>query len=183
MRRGTRLSRESVVEASMRLARENGLDGVTMRAVAAELGVTPMALYYHVDNKDQLVQLIADEVLAGTAPLQSGADWESTLRDYLHSRWEALQAYPGLASYMIDLEEAGFDPDTALLAWSFALTYLQGRLSVDARFKSSEARVEGLDRLSRRAHAAFGFEAVVVALRAIRDDPSLVSGLEPIRSR
>ena len=76
-RRESPLSREVVVEVAVRLAREEGLDGVTMRSVAAELDVTPMALYYYVKNKDELVALIAAEVTSEGIALELGEDgWE-----------------------------------------------------------------------------------------------------------
>lgn len=190
-KRESPLSQEAVVEASMRIAREQGLKAVTMRAIAADLDVTPMALYYHVENKDQLIALIAEAVLKDTLNLEVGADgWEAALRDHLMSQWDTMTRYPGLAGYMIQLptlgttregyrygsaffEEAGFPARQAQLAWSFAFTYIHGRLSVDARFDRNAASDAGLDRIKAREHVAFGVEAVIIALRAILEDPLL----------
>jgi AcrR family transcriptional regulator len=60
------LTREQVLDATLALAEESGLEAVSMRAVAARLGVTPMALYRHVGDKqgllDGLVERLLDEL-------------------------------------------------------------------------------------------------------------------------
>ena len=63
--RNPQISREAVLTAALRLADEQGLEAVTMHAVAKVLNVTPMALYRHVDDKnallDGLVELLLTE--------------------------------------------------------------------------------------------------------------------------
>lgn len=190
-KRGTPLSREDVVDAAILLMREHGLDGLTMRAVAAELDVTPMATYHHVRNKDELVGLVAQQVMSQTTPLVLGSDgWEAALRDHLLSLWTTLAQYPGLASYMINLptlgntaesyregrgffEQAGFSRRIAPLAWSFALTFVHGRLSVDSKLDRRAAHDAGLDTVPAPDHVVFGVEAVILGLRAVREDDSL----------
>ena len=54
--------RAAVAAAAVRLADATGLDAVTMRAVAAELGIAPMSLYNYVPTKDHLIQLMIDMV-------------------------------------------------------------------------------------------------------------------------
>jgi len=66
--RAPQISRESVLAAALRLADEQGLDAVTMHAVAKRLRVTPMALYRHVDDKNALLDGLV-EVLLGECPL------------------------------------------------------------------------------------------------------------------
>src|SRR5690349_13789087 len=60
------INREAILDATLALADERGLDAVSMRAVAARLGVTPMALYRHVGDKqgllDGLVERLLDEL-------------------------------------------------------------------------------------------------------------------------
>jgi predicted enzyme related to lactoylglutathione lyase/AcrR family transcriptional regulator len=62
--RPTQLSRDAVLDAAERLAAERGADTLTMRAVAAELGVSPMALYRHVSDKDGLLVAVLDRQVA-----------------------------------------------------------------------------------------------------------------------
>ncbi|MBC7984323.1 MAG: TetR family transcriptional regulator [Candidatus Obscuribacterales bacterium] len=57
------LDADSIAAAALSVADKHGVDGFTMRAVADALGVTPMALYHHVQNKAALVTLIVDTVI------------------------------------------------------------------------------------------------------------------------
>lgn len=59
-----RNSRSDVVAAALHVLGEHGLEGCSMRRVAAELGVQPGALYHHVPNKQTLLALMADEIVA-----------------------------------------------------------------------------------------------------------------------
>ena len=183
------LSREGVVEAAIGLLRTQGLKGVTMRSVSAELGVTPMALYSHVESKEALVALVAAKAQESMPVLMLHEDgWQESLRRYLISIWEAVAPYPGLAAYMVNLptmgaspashasgtsllEDAGFSPREAQLGWSFALTFIHGRLSIDARIDRDAARAAGLAEIRAREHALFGIEAVILGLRALVEGP------------
>src|SRR5690348_12640763 len=51
---GEKLSKAAVAERALRLGDEEGVEAVTIRRLAQELGVTPMALYWHFKNKDDL---------------------------------------------------------------------------------------------------------------------------------
>jgi AcrR family transcriptional regulator len=62
-RRGATLSREAIVEAALRVADAEGLDAVSIRRVAAELGARTMSLYSHIDSKDGLLDLMIEKVL------------------------------------------------------------------------------------------------------------------------
>ncbi|MGH3670584.1 MAG: TetR/AcrR family transcriptional regulator, partial [Pseudonocardiaceae bacterium] len=57
------LSRPRIVRAALRLVDEKGLLALTMRALATDLEVSPMALYNHVRDKDELVDLMVDLML------------------------------------------------------------------------------------------------------------------------
>lgn len=76
------LTRESTVAAAMRVLERDGLDGVTIRGVAAELGVKSSSLYWHFANKDALLDRLADEVLAGlNVDAVARDDWRDELRE------------------------------------------------------------------------------------------------------
>jgi AcrR family transcriptional regulator len=62
--RPARISREEVIEAGGRILAEEGADRLTMRRLAAEVGTTPMALYHHVRDKEELLLLLLDEYAA-----------------------------------------------------------------------------------------------------------------------
>ena len=74
------LSSETIVQAAHRLLTEYGLQDVTMRRLAAELGVRPGALYYHVPNKQELLRRVAHQLLE---PLnETGADPYSLMQSF-----------------------------------------------------------------------------------------------------
>lgn len=78
--------REEILDAALAIADERGLSGVSMRAVAQAVGVTPMALYPHVKDKAGLLDAMLGRVmgtLSESAPAMSrGADWRERLRAF-----------------------------------------------------------------------------------------------------
>lgn len=78
------LSRDRVLATAVALADAEGLDAVTMRTVAAELGVEAMSLYHHVSGKegllDGLVESVMAEVDEATSALEPADDWRETVR-------------------------------------------------------------------------------------------------------
>ncbi len=96
-RRGPRpgLSADAIAGAAMRLADAEDLEAVSMARVAAELGVTTMALYRYVANKDELLQLMWNASALGAEDLViEGNDWRSRLRAWAVIQWEMLGRHP-----------------------------------------------------------------------------------------
>jgi len=76
--RAPQISRAAVLAAALRLADEQGLEAVTMHAVAKRLRVTPMALYRHVDDKNALLDGLV-ELLLTEQPLSRDGRWDDRL--------------------------------------------------------------------------------------------------------
>ena len=68
-----RLSREAVADGALALADAEGLEAVTIRRLAQELGVTPMALYWHFKNKDELLTGVAGRIWGMVDPARDPA--------------------------------------------------------------------------------------------------------------
>ncbi len=103
-----RLSRASVAEQALKLADTEGLDSVTIRRLAQDLGVTPMALYWHFKNKDELLLGIADHVLVGVKATRDPADpWLRQLRAMVESLVGVMRAHPSLPALLqaVDKEQ------------------------------------------------------------------------------
>ena len=80
--RKPRLSQPLIVGAAMRVLARDGLDGLTIRGIAAELGVKSASLYWHFPTRDALVDRLADELIAGLPTERATtADWRTSLRD------------------------------------------------------------------------------------------------------
>ncbi|MER7751197.1 TetR/AcrR family transcriptional regulator [Kitasatospora sp. NPDC097643] len=92
------LSQEAVVDAALRVITEDGLDRLTMRAVAQRLDVTPGALYVHVRNKDELLQLTLDRVMAELSiPEPDPKRWTEQIKEFARNTRELLSRYPAVA--------------------------------------------------------------------------------------
>nr|BFE84159.1 hypothetical protein GCM10020093_067600 [Planobispora longispora] len=73
-----KLTREAVVERALQIGDAEGLAAVTIRRLAQELGVTPMALYWHFKNKEQLTVGMADHLIEGFVIEEDGAPGRSS---------------------------------------------------------------------------------------------------------
>jgi AcrR family transcriptional regulator len=92
--RSVPLSREAIVAAAVALADRAGLARLSMRRLAADLGVEAMSLYNHVRNKDDLVDAMVEAVLAGIARPAAGAAWRDALRARALSMRAAFLTHP-----------------------------------------------------------------------------------------
>ncbi|GLX17857.1 TetR/AcrR family transcriptional regulator C-terminal domain-containing protein [Streptomyces lavendulae] len=86
----TRLNRERVLRAAVALADESGIDSLSMRRLAQELDVVPMALYKHVANKEQLLDGMLDSVVGEIDPPEPGPDWRHVVRRRILSARQVL---------------------------------------------------------------------------------------------
>ena len=96
-RRGPRagLSADTIADAAIRLADAEGLDAVSMARVAAKLGVTTMALYRYVANKDELLQLMWNASALGAEHLViEGDGWRTRLRAWAVIQRDMLDLHP-----------------------------------------------------------------------------------------
>ena len=95
------ISREQVLEAAVRAVRSGGYEQLTIRSLAANLGVAPMSLYRHVRDKDDILDAVVDRLLAEVwRPEASPEDWQAwvaeaadRLRDFLVTQPAALHVY------------------------------------------------------------------------------------------
>lgn len=91
-------SRERVLSAAIRLADADGLAAVSMRAVAAEIGVAPMTLYRHVRDKDDLLAAMSDAAFAELPPPDDPPSDSRALLELAARRlWEIHKRHPWLA--------------------------------------------------------------------------------------
>lgn len=168
------LQREQIVRRALELADEEGLDAVSFRRLAADFGVTPMALYRHVADRDDLLAAMNDLVLAEiVVPEQVDDDWVRALRDVLRSSAAVFTRHPAARR----LSQFGrWSPG------SLALTARLVQVLADAGFTERE----GLVIIQRLSDAALGDVWSIperplpqppaggaVALPEARDDPRM----------
>jgi AcrR family transcriptional regulator len=117
-----RLSRERIAQHALALADAEGLDAVTIRRLAQDQGVTPMALYWHFKDKEQLLNGLVERLLSEVRLPAAGPDagtWDEQLRDLLSALLHVLRAHPavvGLIQYRIMLSEVGLNLTERALA-------------------------------------------------------------------
>jgi TetR/AcrR family tetracycline transcriptional repressor len=145
-----RLSREAVADGALALADAEGLEAVTIRRLAQELGVTPMALYWHFKNKDELLTGVAGRVWGMVDPTR-------------HPELAPLEQFRNLLSSFLDV----------LRRHRAAVPLLgtPGKVTPEESFPVTELALEILD--------ALGFppdEAAAICIHALRTVTGLVVG-------
>jgi AcrR family transcriptional regulator len=111
--RRVRLTKQRVLRAAVELADQIGIESVSMRRLAEELGVVPMALYKHVANKEDLLDGMVDVVVAEIDPPLHDTDWKSEVRQRILSARRALLRHPWASGVI----ESRTNPSAALLAY------------------------------------------------------------------
>jgi TetR/AcrR family tetracycline transcriptional repressor len=181
------LDEQAIIAAGVRVTRRVGLERLTMRAIADELGVTAMAAYYYIPSKDQLLERIAQAVVGQVEPRPTNGSWEAGLRAHAVALYETLMGHPGVASFLLDrpfghdtkaqiqrgvegLVSAGFSEHDAQLGWATYHTYMFGLMAMEARFRSRR-RSTARDRailvdVPSREFVEFGLETIIEGLRA-----------------
>jgi AcrR family transcriptional regulator len=106
--RSSRLSVDAIVGAAIALADEDGLDAVSIRRVAAALGVRPMSLYTHIPSKAALLDLMADDIVGRVAdePPDAG-EWRDAVSALARALRQALVDHPWLVAAFRDGREPG----------------------------------------------------------------------------
>lgn len=117
----TPLTREAIVQAALRVLDADGIDGLSMRRVGEELGTGAASIYWHVRNKDELLQLVFERVTAeAELPEPDPSRWQEQLRDLAHRMREVLNKHRDVARLSIGRIPSG--PTLAVYSeWLFAL--------------------------------------------------------------
>jgi TetR/AcrR family tetracycline transcriptional repressor len=119
-----RLSKRAVVDRALKLADTDGLDALTIRKLAQDLGVTPMALYWHFRSKDDLLEGMAEHVWGEIeVNVDSSQPWWVQLRGGLESLLRVLRAHPSAPQLMLEHEKRN---EAALRATEATLEILLG---------------------------------------------------------
>ncbi|MCX5934594.1 MAG: TetR/AcrR family transcriptional regulator C-terminal domain-containing protein [Pseudanabaena sp. LacPavin_0818_WC45_MAG_42_6] len=138
------LSRERILLAAMRLADEGGIEALSMRKLAQELGVKAMSLYNHVADKDDLLNGIVDIVVGEIEVPLLDIEWKTAMRRRATSAHEMLLRHPWAAIALMSrmnvgpmmlryidatlgcLREAGFSFEMADHAWNAIDSHIYG---------------------------------------------------------
>jgi AcrR family transcriptional regulator len=112
------LSKQRLVAEAIRLADREGVDGLSMRRLAGELGAGAMSLYHYVANKEELLDAMIDVVFGEIELPPEGTDWQSAMRRRSVSARDVLARHP----WAIGLMESRTSPGPAHLRHREAVT-------------------------------------------------------------
>ena len=133
-----------MLSAAIRLADEGGVDSLSMRKLAKELGVEAMSLYNHIASKDDLLDALIDIVFSEIEPPGTAVDWKTAMRQRAISTREALARHPWAVGLMESrttpgpanlrlhnavlgcLREAGFSVEMTIHSYSVQDAYIYG---------------------------------------------------------
>ncbi len=101
------LTRDGIVDAAVRVMRDEGLERATMRRLAHELDTGPASLYVYVQNTAELHGAVLDRLLADRVSTPSTGDWAARLEATLLSYGQILFDHPGLARSVLTLRPSG----------------------------------------------------------------------------
>jgi len=127
--RRARLNRDRVLRAAVALADKAGIEALSMRNLAEELGVVPMALYKHVAGKEELLDGMIDIVIGEVDPPAGDAGWKRAIRQRILSARRSLRRHPWAPGAI----ESRANPSPAMLAYidSMIGTFRAGGFSID----------------------------------------------------
>jgi AcrR family transcriptional regulator len=142
-----RLTEDQIVDAALAIIRESGVQALSMRSLSRQLGVSAMAPYYYVSDKQGLLDLVAKRALGEIEiPDRSLGPWYLRLRVVIDQVEAELRRNQGIAEVILGrtmfsqrrvmnavmeiLEDAGFDGPNVINSYALIHTYLFGRYRV-----------------------------------------------------
>jgi AcrR family transcriptional regulator len=178
---------ENVLDTAERILDQEGLNALTMRRLADELGVSSMTVYGYLANKDELLQAVAARVLGGLEHQSESLGWERRLTDVATELRRLLRKHPGVTEIVLSrpapaldrfretmlsiLSEAGFEVQDAIDILVVTSCYALGFAHSELVRTSTDLK-EVAQRLGRLPAADFPHltAAADKASRPLRDD-------------
>ena len=186
------LDRDRVARVALEMADRDGLDALTMRALAERLGVGTMTLYGYFPNKEELLDALVDRAVAGREPPAASGEWAEQLRAVVHWAREGVLEHPSIVELRVRrpvlrpdalrfseliagiLLGAGFKAADAASAFRLLFTYTIGFAALSPAASTEADREEARAVLDALPPAQFP------ALSEIRDEASAAMGGEDV---
>ncbi|RSN32405.1 TetR family transcriptional regulator [Amycolatopsis sp. WAC 04169] len=179
------LSREQIVSQAIELLDGGGVDALSMRKLGARLGVAAPSMYTHVATKDELVELVVDEVY-GEVALPGEGPWRVVAGRFARDLRSVFLRHPWLGSLLGEtgvaylgpnvlkmseaalalFENAGFSLEDADLAWNTVMAFVVGRATSEAAWLTTLER-------GGQSEAEWKERLWPAAEQAVRDHPRL----------
>lgn len=201
-RRRSELSRDTIIDAAMRIINSHGFDALSMPRLAEEIGCGTMTLYGHVDDKDHILELVVERVLAGIPnPCDKRGDPTAVLTQ-LRCMRSAVQQQPGLGRVIalgrikaraIDqliefgvqaLRDCGLTDEEAVRIYFALLIHVLGFITWESPRVLEQSRDSYVERWDRRVQdLPRSFQALpdtVEILKTVADDTQFEVGFSAI---
>jgi TetR/AcrR family transcriptional regulator, tetracycline repressor protein len=165
------LDRKTILDAGLRIVDREGIEALTMRRLAAALGVNPMSIYHHLPSKAAVVSGLVEQVFSqihATAPA-AGTSWQDRVKEAARAYRRTLRAHPNLALQIVSdpsavaeavvvagepffeaLEQAGLPPRSIVDALDVVVDFIHGFMLGEASSTSGTFEL-GPDLLRRVA--------------------------------
>lgn len=189
------LSRERVLDAARAQVDDSGLASLSSRTLAARLNVTPMALYRHVEDMDEVTGAVVDGILGSLGTPPPSPDWQDWLEQLAQAFRSSLREHPDMLALFTRrpvtspaarrrleaaievLGGAGFSPDAAVHAYAAVHTYTIGFSALEEGRRRTPAPHGPLDAPDDQASVRIrGFVSEDQFVRGLR---ALIAGLGP----
>lgn len=189
-----KFSREQLQTAALALVDEQGLAGLTMRNLAAELGTGAMTIYNYVDGREGLEALVTEAVMTETRWVDEGGDWVNRVSAIAEAMWRAVRAHPHAIPLILTrrafdlptlapaeallraLAESGRSGAELLVAFrvvsGFVTGYTQAELTNALAAPDSHDRAAGIDRVGQLPADRFP-RLIEIAHAAAATDPEV----------
>ena len=122
------LNLERTLQVALAVADDEGIEAVTMRRLARELGVEAASLYHHVNGKNQILDGLVDVVAAEIEPPMPSTDWRAAISQRAHNTRAGLRRHPWAVSLMASRTSPG--PATLGLLETGIRCFREGGFSV-----------------------------------------------------
>ncbi|MCC5579487.1 TetR/AcrR family transcriptional regulator C-terminal domain-containing protein [Microtetraspora sp. AC03309] len=169
MPRPRSLTPAQLASAALAVIDREGLAGLSMRAVAQQVGMSTMALYRYIDDREELEQLVIESVLGAvdTTPPATDGSWQERIEILVHRVRDSVGAHPGVVPLIIThrhrsaglmrwsesvvgiLTEAGLDGRKRVIALRCLLAYVVGAVQLEHLGSLAGSGTEGIADLSR----------------------------------
>jgi AcrR family transcriptional regulator len=124
------LSREQIVAEAIKLLDATGLDTLSMRNLGKQLGAGATSLYRHVANKDELIELVIDEVYGEIEVPDGSADWRASTAVCANSVRAMILRHPWVASVLGQIGTSYLGPNVMRLSDQMLALFEQGGFSL-----------------------------------------------------
>ena len=186
--RQTDLSTERIVTEAIALLDADGVDALSMRKLAARLGVSPMSLYHHVADKHALIEGIAEAIMRDLVIPGPDVAWDEAIRDLATSFRAITLEHPAAFQLLISgetpaallrtaasaidlLQHGGFDEHAAVATFRTFVRFLLGSTVVEqdlSEHREPEARTQA------DAQFVFSIDLLIAGASQVRGQPSAV---------